>query len=197
MSWNNVLAFQDIKTLFFVKTLFKCLLCAYCLCSLLFSLLFLKNNVSIYKYWPQTFDTWTPEQTQIVKVKEDDPLSPLWTKIDGILAKYNKDDKQSQSNTNNTGTSNQGNTNGTALVGKQASRPDNNTDSNYPKTRDDEKTSDDNDKKKRAEKWQEKLDELLKDINVRSEKPIPDKKDKIKKLKELAGEMFEFWQKVT
>ena len=68
---------------------------------------------------------------------------------------------------------------------------------NYPKTTDDEKTSDDNDKKKKAEKWQEKLDKLLQDINVRSEKPIPDKKDKLKKLKELAGEMFEFWQKVT
>ena len=31
-----------------------------------------------------------------LKVKEDDPLSPLWTKIDGILAKYNKDDKLSK-----------------------------------------------------------------------------------------------------
>ena len=65
ISLNNVLALKNIETLLSPKTLFKCSISIDGLCSLLSSLLFLKNNVYIYYYWPQTFDTWTREQTQI------------------------------------------------------------------------------------------------------------------------------------
>ena len=110
-------------------------------------------------------------------VKEENPLTPLWSKIDKILAKHNKDyTSGSKSSSNNT-----------THVGKSVSEPE-------TKTSDDEKGRDVHDKKK--PKWIKELDHLLGQIDFKKES----KKEKEKLLPELeqvASGMFGYWTKVT
>ena len=84
---------------------------------------------------------------------------------------------------------------GTNTKGNGNSNYNKNGDSDNSKNNVDEKKSDDNDEEKGD--WTFKLHSLLKNIDCKSTKPMVDKDKKRDELKQVASEMFQFWQKVA